>query len=264
MPKIKKGKIITVTSMKGGVGKTLTVLQLAAILKKAQKRVLIMDLDLYNGDIAFALNLDVKGSIYNLCDDVANNRYKGDSKENYVIKYDEYIDIITSPKDPRQASKIDRKYLEVILRSFSHKYDVILIDTNHILSVTNMVAFECSKVILDIFTNDSFDIKNTKNFISICKNMDVDNLVLVLNSAINEGRGYYSSYDIESIIKSKINYTIPKRFYIRGLDKYVVNGTLLEACEKILKDNAKEATKLSNFVLNLLKDYKGDEANEEK
>ena len=84
MSKIRKGKVITVTSMKGGVGKTIAVLQLAAILKKIKNRILIIDLDLYNGDIAFALNLDVKGNIYNLCDDVANNRYKYDDDKEYI------------------------------------------------------------------------------------------------------------------------------------------------------------------------------------
>ena len=181
MPKTKKGKVITITSMKGGVGKTLVVLQLSAVFKKLNKKVLIVDLDLYNGDIAFSLNLNVKSSIYNICDDVANNRYKSDLLSEYIIKYDDSIDVLASPKDPRQASKIDRKYLDVILRSFSNKYDVVLIDTNHILDVTNMVAFECSDTILDVFTNDAFDIKSTKNFVSICKNMKVDNMKLLLN-----------------------------------------------------------------------------------
>ena len=72
-------------------------------------------MDLYNGDIAFALNLDVKSNIYNLCDDIANNRYKSDSKDEYIVHYNDYIDILSSPKDPRHASKIDRKSLEIVI-----------------------------------------------------------------------------------------------------------------------------------------------------
>lgn len=264
MPKIKKGKVITVTSMKGGVGKTITVLQLAALFRRLKKKVLIIDLDLYNGDIAFALNLDVKGSIYNLCDDVANNRYKGDSKENYVIKYDEYIDVVASPKDPRQASKIDRKYLEVILKSFIHKYDAIIIDTNHILSVTNMVAFECSRAIVNVFTNDAFDLKNTKNFIAICKNMEVDNLSLVLNNAIDERKNAFSNYDIESVIKEKIDYVIPRKFHIRNLDKNIIDGKTLEMCEKVLKENSKDTATFSKFATGLIEDDGKDDTDEEE
>lgn len=264
MSKIRKGKVITVTSMKGGVGKTIAVLQLAAILKKIKKRILIIDLDLYNGDIAFALNLDVKGNIYNLCDDVANNRYKYDDDKEYIIKYDDYIDILSSPKDPRQASRIDRKYLEVILKSFANRYDVILIDTNHILSVTNMVAFECSDIILDIFTNDALDIKSTKIFVSICKNMDVDNLVLVLNNAVDDRKKYFTNYDMENLITEKINFTIPKSFYIKGIDKYIIEGKTLELFEKMLNNNSKDSVNFSRLALKLLEDNVEEDKDEEK
>ena len=264
MSKIRKGKVITVTSMKGGVGKTIAVLQLAAILKKIKRRILIIDLDLYNGDIAFALNLDVKGNIYNLCDDVANNRYKYDDDKEYIIKYDDYIDILSSPKDPRQASRIDRKYLEVILKSFANRYDVILIDTNHILSVTNMVAFECSDIILDIFTNDALDIKSTKIFVSICKNMDVDNLVLVLNNAVDDRKKYFTNYDMENLVMEKINFTIPKSFYIKGIDKYIIEGKTLQFFERMLNNNSKDSVNFSRLALKLLEDNVGEDKDEEK
>ena len=41
------GKIITISSVKGGVGKTTMTLNLAGIYCELNKRVLIIDLDLY-------------------------------------------------------------------------------------------------------------------------------------------------------------------------------------------------------------------------
>lgn len=264
MPRTKKGKVITITSMKGGVGKTIFTLHLATVLKKQKQNVLIIDLDLYNGDIAFSLNLEVKSTIYNLCDDVANNRYKSELINEYIVKYDDYIDVLASPKDPRQASKIDRKYLEVILRNFANRYDIILIDTNHILGANNMVAFECSDIILDVFTNDAFDLKSTKNFISICKNMNVDNLMLVLNNSVDERKKYFDEYEMENLIKSKIDFTIPKSFYIKNLDKHIVDGKTLEVCEKLLKNNSKDAINFSHLAIKLLKDNRKVDKNEKE
>ena len=51
-----KGKILTITSMKGGVGKTVTVMMLADIFSRCGKKVLVLDLDLYNGNLAFAIS----------------------------------------------------------------------------------------------------------------------------------------------------------------------------------------------------------------
>lgn len=263
MAKIKRGKVMTITSMKGGVGKTMSTLLIAELLKQNKKNTLIVDLDLYNGDIAFALNLDVKSNIYSLCDDVTNNRYNSNTSD-YLVKYDEYIDILPSPKDPRQASKIDRRSLEIVLRSFYNRYDVILIDTNHILSVTNMVAFELSDVILNIFTNDALDLKSTKTFISICKNMNVENLHLALNVASDDRRNYFSLYEIESIIRDKIDFIIPRNFYINNIDKQIIDGKILEQFDKQLKSKSEYVTTFSKSVLKLLEDDKGDIENEKE
>ena len=51
------GKVITVSSVKGGVGKTTMVLNLAGIYCGLNKKVLIIDLDLYCGGVAVSFNV---------------------------------------------------------------------------------------------------------------------------------------------------------------------------------------------------------------
>lgn len=264
MAKIKKGKIITITSMKGGVGKSATTLLLASIYKNLSKKVLIMDLDLYSGSIAFSLNAEVKYSIYNVSDDIANNRFKGITNSEYISSYDEYIDILASPKDPRQASKIDKNCIEVLLNNLRSHYDVILIDTNHILDIFNMVAFEYSDKIVNVFTNDAVDLKGTKTFISICKNIGVDNLTLVLNNAVDNRKNYFSDYDIKGIIKSNIDYIIPAAMYIRNYDSYIVDGTLMKTFSKLKITSKKSYSIVEKLALNLLDDSKKEDLENEK
>ena len=98
-------KVITVFSCKGGVGKTTTTLNLAGIYSLMDKKVLIMDLDLNSGGVAVSLNVDVSKTIYNVVDDMGNNRF--DDIENYVCKYNDKIDVLSSPTHPRNALKID-------------------------------------------------------------------------------------------------------------------------------------------------------------
>ena len=125
-------KIITIFSCKGGVGKTTTLINLAGIYSLMDKKVLIMDLDLNSGGVATSLNVDVNKTIYNVVDDMGNNRFDG--IENYVSKYNDKIGVLSSPKDPRDALKIDSKYIDLIIISAMYKYDVILIDTSHNIS----------------------------------------------------------------------------------------------------------------------------------
>ena len=58
------GKVITISSVKGGVGKTTLTINLAGLYFLMKKRVLIIDLDLYAGGIATCMNVDNKKDIY--------------------------------------------------------------------------------------------------------------------------------------------------------------------------------------------------------
>lgn len=71
-----KGRVITITSRKGGVGKSTTLLNLAGIYSNLEKKVLILDFDLTSGSIAISLNLETDKTIYNLVSDITNNRFK--------------------------------------------------------------------------------------------------------------------------------------------------------------------------------------------
>ncbi len=54
---LNNAKVITVTSVKGGTGKSTTVLNLAGVLTEMKKKTIVVDLDLYAGVIAASLNL---------------------------------------------------------------------------------------------------------------------------------------------------------------------------------------------------------------
>ena len=64
---LNNAKVITVTSVKGGTGKSTTVLNLAGILSDMGKKTIIVDLDLYSGVISASLNLDSGSDLYTLC-----------------------------------------------------------------------------------------------------------------------------------------------------------------------------------------------------
>lgn len=250
--KNKKGKIITVTSTKGGVGKTITTLNLAGTYSKLGYKVLVIDLDLYGGAVATYLNSTNDKTIFNLAEDYTNNRY--DKIEDYIYKYNENIDIMAAPKDPRMANKIDSKYIPLIFRNVIYKYDAVLVDTNHILDETNLVVLDNSDEILYLFTNDTFDLKNTKSFISIMKDVGYTNYHTILNESIALSQNYYSMFDIRSIIKNNIDYTISKSMHIRNIDKYILDGEILIFNKKLSFSDKKEWEKLSSLAKSLLKE----------
>ena len=111
----KNGKVVCVSSVKGGVGKTILSINLAGIYHLLGKRVLLIDLDLYSGGIATCLDIKNKKDIFMLADSINNNRFT--TLADYVTKYNENIDVLASPKDPRMANKVTGKYLPLIFEN---------------------------------------------------------------------------------------------------------------------------------------------------
>ncbi len=249
---INKAKIITVTSVKGGTGKTTTVLNLAGTFSTLDKRTLIIDLDLYSGSIAASLNINDDNNVYRLVNDISNNVF--DYMENYVTAYNDKIDVIAAPKDPRMANKISSKYLSIILTRASMRYDVILIDTNHVIDEINLTVMDLSDEIVYIINNDPMDLKNMKTMISIYKDMDKENYKIILNESADRLRDYFTKYDIKNIIKDNIDYTIPASFYIKTIDKYVLDGQILTLNKNIIATHKNAMKNFKMIASSLLKE----------
>lgn len=247
---IKQAKVITVTSVKGGTGKTTTVLNLAATFSLLQKKTLILDFDLYSGAIALSLNIDVDADMYKLAYDMSVNDFK--NINDYTLKYNEFIDIIPSPKDPRYANKIETKYISSIIKKVITKYDVILIDTNHYLNSTNLVLFDNSDTIVYIINNSPSDLKNMKSMISIYKDMEKENYIVVLNQSTNKLNEMFNRYDIKNIIQNDIDYCIPNNFYNKNINKYVLDGKIMLLEKNIRMINRKTAKTFNKMALDLL------------
>lgn len=254
---LNKAKIFTITSTKGGVGKTMTTLNLAGMYEKMDKKVLIIDLDFYSGDVAASLNAKVKKDLYNMYEDITNNKFT--NIEDYICIYDEFIHILAAPKDPRYGRKIGNKILNLILYKSSFKYDVILIDTNHILTDINLFALDCSDCILYIINNDLMNLKGMKSIVSIMNNMEKNNYRIILNKSIHKDRNYFNKSDIRNIINKNINYIIPDSFNIKNIDKYTLSGKILVLQKSIVKKH-KRAIKIFDMITkDLLTESKGEE-----
>lgn len=252
------GKIITISSVKGGVGKTTMTLNLAGIYCELNKRVLIIDLDLYSGGIATSLNVKNKKDIYTMIDSMANNRFTELKK--YVTTYNKNIDVLACPKDPRMGAKVSGRYIPVIFDLAKKEYDVVLVDTYHILDEINLTALDYSYMTLFIITNDIVDLKNMKSLISIFKDTDKKNYLILLNNSRDIGKDYLSLYDIRTIIKNNIDYTLSKNYYIKNIDKYTISGEILTLNNSINLFHSKDINNMKKMALDLIDDSHGKEA----
>lgn len=246
---MKKAKIYTITSIKGGTGKTTTLLNLAAMYTIQNKRVLIIDLDLAAGDVAPRLNIEFEKDVYNCYEDIKSHSF--DQIENYIYSYYDGIDILPAPKDPRYANKIEPSFLTYLLSKVTLKYDVILVDTNHLLTNTNLLMFDYSDKILYVINNDTMNLKGMRTMTAIFEDIESNKLKIILNDSNKMTNGYYSISDIKNIIKNGIDFRIPKSFNQRKYDHLTLNGEIFLLNSKIRK-KCKRATRVFETMVESL------------
>ena len=228
--KNRKGKSIAIASAKGGVGKTVNTMSLAGIFEQLEKKVLVIDFDLYTGDIATYSNKKIKKDLFDLSLDMDNINYK--NIKDYITKVDEYIDILPAPIDPRNASKINVNNIPDIISKATLTYDVVLVDTNHALNDITLSVLQSVDKILLLTKNDPLDIKSLSTLISILKELEYDNYKVILNNSRDPFKDYFTLFDIKKIIKHNIDYTLSVELYLKDIEKYIMDGIIITLDKK--------------------------------
>ena len=247
---IKKGKTLALFSAKGGVGKTITTLNLAGIYSKHEKKVLIIDADLAGGGISVALNTGNNNDLHTLVQDLGKNKYL--KLADYIAKYNDHIHLIAAPKDPRQATKIDAKYIDLIIERAANEYDVVLIDTNHYLNDLNLLILDKVDSILFFATNDPLNLKNLRSLINIFDEIGVKKYKVLLNNSVNPYNDYYNLYDIRSILNANIDYTLSPKFFIKNIEYLLIKGRIITLEKRISTIFAKDYKTLFTIAKDLI------------
>lgn len=161
----KKAHIITVTSTKGGAGKTTTAVGMATWLSGASKeaadqgllkselKVCVVDLDVYDGQIGTMIG---KASPTMMQIAIIDDPTQQEINK-YLIKDDRLgISVLLSPRLPDSAKSITvQKYMDTITK-LRYMFDVIILDTsiNHTTDICTKVAYPMANNILFVTTLD--------------------------------------------------------------------------------------------------------------
>ncbi len=119
------GRIVFITSFKGGVGKTTVTANLASALTALGKQVLVADADF--GNRCLDLVLGMENSTLFDCNDVAEGRIKA---ENAIAVRDgnNLLHFLAAPQDGKRFPSAER--LSALFGSLRDKYDWILVDSS--------------------------------------------------------------------------------------------------------------------------------------
>ncbi|UCH63654.1 MAG: MinD/ParA family protein [Fidelibacterota bacterium] len=138
-------EIITVTSGKGGVGKTNISVNLGILLSQRRQRVLLLDADLHLGKLDVVIGATPR---YTLAELVEGSQ----TLEQIIMQHPSGIDILPATSGDLNLLEADSQMLKVLAESFATiqaRYDYLIVDTGAGVSPTVLtMALGADKVIL--------------------------------------------------------------------------------------------------------------------
>ena len=204
----REGKVITVFSAKGGVGKTTVSTNLATYLASTGARTVIVDLDLMFGDVAISLQLQPPGSVRDLV--AMSGHLDAQGVESVVTRHEPSgLDVIAAPADPADAERVPSHVVVELLRVARSNYDYVIVDTPPSFTEHVLAAFDLSDLTILVATLDIPAVKNLRIAINTLDTLGAskDSRTIVLNRA--DAKVGLRPDDVEAALKQPISANIP-------------------------------------------------------
>lgn len=142
--------IIAIANQKGGVGKTTTAINLAAVLAEADQRVLLVDMDA-QGNATMGVGVDKNALEATVCDFLLGDKGVSEALE-VVLDGDFYLlganaDMTAAEVGLRDMSG-GRTALKSALGEISHSFDYVVIDCPPALSMLTINALAAARGVI--------------------------------------------------------------------------------------------------------------------
>jgi pilus assembly protein CpaE len=206
--RVRKAKIISVFSNKGGVGTTTIAVNLAVTLaKNYQRRTILWDLDLYHGIVAVATNVVQRRHLTDLLNEI---QYMDEELfESFLERHESGLAVLPAPFTPEFGDFVSAEHVSRILAVARERWDYIIIDNPSFFNEPTIAALRQSDLILLIGSLDLGTIKNIKACLMVMDKLNLSRakIKLILNRVGREF-GIYPK-DIETTLKMPVYATIP-------------------------------------------------------
>ena len=215
------GKVISVANQKGGVGKTTTTVNLATLIAKKGKKVLLIDTDPQgNATSGLGVTKEVEYSVYDIL--VGETTFEETVQETAVKNLKVCpSNISLAGAEVELVSMMSREQrLKVKLDEVKDQYDYILIDCPPSLGLITLNAFTASDSVLIPVQCEYFALEglgqllNTVNLVKkhLNKNLEIEGALLTMydartnlsNQVVKEVKKYFEDKVYKTVIPRNV------------------------------------------------------------
>jgi len=191
------GKVLAITSGKGGVGKTFVSANLAAALARRGLRVLVLDADLGLANLDVVLNLYPKTTLHDV--------FTGKAKlEEAIIKAPGGFSVLLAGSGMVEYSRLTPEVRDEFLRvmeSLVPRYDVVLLDTGAGISDVVLFAVSLASEVLLVVTPEPTSLTDAYATIKVLVGQQKRQTIrMIVNQTARPGDGRAITVQLQQVV----------------------------------------------------------------
>ena len=201
------GRIIAFCSNKGGVGKTVLAVNTAvALQQRTGKKVVVVDGDLYYGNVGTYLGVPPVRSIVDLIaiiDDI-----DAAAADRILVRHASGVRALLGPNRPDEGADITASQVQRVLEFLSSSYDYVVVDCQTNIDHRLMPALDLADDIMMIVTPEMGSLRNMRVLMDQLTEAGVDGqkIHIVLNRAATNVE--IDAHDIEQAFQQKVEFSL--------------------------------------------------------
>ncbi|MGP4005550.1 AAA family ATPase [Streptomyces sp. 4N124] len=164
------GTVVTVSGAKGGVGATLTAIQLALAAQASGRSAALVDMDLQAGDIASYLDIQFRRSVVDLATitDISP-RVLADA----VFRHDTGVALLLAPGEGERGEEVTDRAARQIIGALRSRYEVVVVDCGAQVSGASATAVEMADTALLVTTPDVVSVRGAKRTVRMWDRLQI-------------------------------------------------------------------------------------------
>jgi pilus assembly protein CpaE len=205
----RKAFVTSVFSPKGGVGKSVVAVNLAAALARTSgEPVVVLDLDLQFGDVAVMLRLQ---PLHTFTDAISAGDLLDETLlRSFLARHEKSgVYVLAAPTSPSEADHVDSAAMLRVLDLLRDMFGHVVIDTPPHLSEVVLQAVAESDLVGFVVAMDVPSVKNARLGLQAFSllQLPLGKVVLLLNRA--GSKVHLAPHDIERVLEMKVDLSLP-------------------------------------------------------